>query len=163
MVWIINHEENDTLLSRMGAEIYTLLEGTGSWRDVGKVPCSLSFTRDPLGLFVDGELHWWMEKEDMAYSILSMDVEREKFHTVQVPEMGLWACGMMIDWKGCVGIVEYEAARSCTNIWVLKKASTWTTWTIDIGIEWNLSPETHRLVLVNYSINCNLERILPKK
>lgn len=118
----------------MGCEIFCLIDGTDvnleSWRRTKDCPYKVQ--THGLSVNVSGFIYWMVSDEanDLNKSILSFDLENEKFESISYPmsyshsEHNLL---FLTGFNNYLALVDSSARTSVTDIWVLKdrKKKTW--------------------------------------
>eukprot|EP00268_Persea_americana_P024941 TRINITY_DN24311_c0_g1_i3.p1 TRINITY_DN24311_c0_g1~~TRINITY_DN24311_c0_g1_i3.p1 ORF type:complete len:429 (-),score=43.12 TRINITY_DN24311_c0_g1_i3:147-1433(-) len=126
----------DAVLST--AEIHTL--GSNSWRRIEDDPHSRTkYMRSQSDVLVNGRLHWCSFPNKPIF-IFSLDMGHEQFEEVPVVT-GLGSRGFiyLVDWKGCLAIVEVELMLKdddALHIWVMKEYNVKESWTRQANVRW---------------------------
>lgn len=120
------------------AEVYTL--GTGEWRPLGQVPYWLELSHGNFGTFLNGHVHWVVDKDSPDDKICDFDVDNETFQLFPSPPSeyieGKWRSQCLGVLNGCLS--QCDATSFDFTIWVMKEYGIKNSW--------------HKEVVINQSI-----------
>ncbi|CAK8539428.1 unnamed protein product [Lathyrus sativus] len=116
--------------SKIEVNIHVL--GTDYWTRIPDFPCS-SLIRKP-GIFVNDTVNWFASENNLAWVIVSLDLEKESYQKFSPPfykdgDSGTEHSIALGAFKGCLSILSHICKEKISNIWIMKEYGNEKSWT----------------------------------
>ncbi|KAF5203325.1 F-box protein [Thalictrum thalictroides] len=128
--WDTDYWYRDVTVARMTmGEIIT--EGEDSWRKL-EIPYQIQFSHGSETVFLDDAFHWMINRNHPTSGsefILALDINNEKFHTLQLPPVELPDDSLsLINFAGSLAFVEFDTLSCSSKIWKIVSSETNDRW-----------------------------------